>query len=124
MEQTNEQNRLTTTGPHLTLFQKEHHIIEDAKALIVHHLRRQSHLQKDEKTKVKLFLNGFLQDFFFAPRGLLMYWLPFPLIYKYSYILYYIYIIYMLYHNILLCVPRQFYPYLYSCIIDRTSGEH
>lgn len=68
MEQVTDNNK-TATGPHITITHKDHHILEDARALIIHHLRRQSHLQNEEKAKVKLFLNGFLQDFFFAPRG-------------------------------------------------------
>ncbi|XP_063674545.1 paired amphipathic helix protein Sin3a-like isoform X2 [Bolinopsis microptera] len=68
MEQVTDQSK-TVTGPHITITHKDHHILEDARALIIHHLRRQSHLQNEEKAKVKLFLNGFLQDFFFAPRG-------------------------------------------------------
>ena len=64
-------------GPHITMTHKDNHILEDARNLIIHHLRRQSHLQNEEKAKVKVFLNGFLQDFFFAPRGYILFDIPY-----------------------------------------------
>eukprot|EP00117_Sycon_ciliatum_P016959 scpid21185/ scgid16167/ Paired amphipathic helix protein Sin3a; Histone deacetylase complex subunit Sin3a; Transcriptional corepressor Sin3a len=55
--------------PHMTFRYQDKSILEDAASLIIHHLKRQTNIQKDEKTKIKQLIQCFLPDFFFAPRG-------------------------------------------------------
>lgn len=56
------------TGPHLTLSYKDKTILEDAANLLIHHVKRQTGIQKQEKTKIKHILRQFIPDIFFAPR--------------------------------------------------------
>lgn len=55
-------------GPHLVLSYKDKTILEDAANLLIHHVKRQTGIQKQEKTKIKHILRQFIPDLFFSPR--------------------------------------------------------
>lgn len=57
------------SGPHITCTYQDQSALEDASALIIHHMKRQAGIHKDDKTKIKTILLQFLQELFFAPRG-------------------------------------------------------
>lgn len=44
-------------------------ILEDAAALIIHHVKRQVGIQKEDKFKIKQIINHFIPDLLFARRG-------------------------------------------------------
>lgn len=56
------------TGPHLVLPYKDKTILEDATNLLIHHVKRQTGVQKQEKSKIKHILRQFVPDLFFSPR--------------------------------------------------------
>uniref|UniRef100_A0A665WEW4 Paired amphipathic helix protein Sin3a n=2 Tax=Echeneis naucrates TaxID=173247 RepID=A0A665WEW4_ECHNA len=57
------------SGPHMTLTYEDSQILEDAAALIIHHVKRQVGIQKDDKYKIKQIINHFIPDLLFARRG-------------------------------------------------------
>ncbi|XP_053677519.1 uncharacterized protein LOC128727615 [Anopheles nili] len=69
-----EQNDDTTatpqaaSGPHMTIQYKDKTILEDAANLLIHHVKRQTGIQKQEKGRIKHILRQFVPDLFFAPR--------------------------------------------------------
>lgn len=56
------------TGPHLILPYKDKSILDDAANLLIHHVKRQTAVQKQEKTRIKHILRHFIPDLFFWPR--------------------------------------------------------
>ncbi|XP_052786837.1 paired amphipathic helix protein Sin3a-like isoform X2 [Mya arenaria] len=58
----------TTSIPHLSFVYKDKSIIEDAASLIIHHMKRQSSIHKEDKQKIKLLLKHFIPDLFYTPR--------------------------------------------------------
>lgn len=44
-------------------------LLEDASSLIIHHMKRQTSIHKEDKTKIKSILLVFLQNMFFAQPG-------------------------------------------------------
>lgn len=56
-------------GPQITLHYKDRTILEDAANLIIHHVKRQTGIHKEEKQKIKQLLRQFIPDFFCVPRG-------------------------------------------------------
>ncbi len=48
---------------------KDKSILDDAVSLIVHHMKRQTSLHKEDKQKIKQLLYHHLPDLFFVPRG-------------------------------------------------------
>lgn len=50
------------------LYYKDKSILEDASNLLIHHVKRQTSIQKQEKTKIKYILRQFLPDMFFSSR--------------------------------------------------------
>uniref|UniRef100_A0A182M8I8 Paired amphipathic helix protein Sin3a n=1 Tax=Anopheles culicifacies TaxID=139723 RepID=A0A182M8I8_9DIPT len=56
------------SGPHMTLPYKDKTILEDAANLLIHHVKRQTGIQKQEKARIKHILRQFVPDLFFAPR--------------------------------------------------------
>lgn len=71
MEQRHEQNDDSgepVTGPHLILPYKDKTILDDAANLLIHHVKRQTSIQKQEKTRIKQILRHFIPDLFFWPR--------------------------------------------------------
>ncbi|KAG5673702.1 hypothetical protein PVAND_003725 [Polypedilum vanderplanki] len=55
-------------GPHLILHYKDKSILEDAANLLIHHVKRQTGIQKLEKARIKHILRQFVPELFFAPR--------------------------------------------------------
>ncbi|XP_062846055.1 paired amphipathic helix protein Sin3a [Trichomycterus rosablanca] len=68
-EQTSEENGPPTLGPHMTLPYEDGQILEDAASLIIHHVKRQSSIHKDDKYKIKQLVYHFIPDMLFARRG-------------------------------------------------------
>lgn len=56
------------SGPHLILPYKDKTILDDAANLLIHHVKRQTGIQKQEKARIKHILRQFVPDLFFAPR--------------------------------------------------------
>nr|XP_022306846.1 paired amphipathic helix protein Sin3a-like isoform X1 [Crassostrea virginica]XP_022306847.1 paired amphipathic helix protein Sin3a-like isoform X1 [Crassostrea virginica] len=55
-------------NPHLSYVYKDRSVIEDAASLILHHMKRQAGIHKDDKHKIKLLLRQLIPDLFFTPR--------------------------------------------------------
>ncbi|KAL0967888.1 hypothetical protein UPYG_G00259240 [Umbra pygmaea] len=68
-EQASEENGTPPSGPHLTLTYDDSQILEDAAALIIHHVKRQTGIQKEDKYKIKQIIHHFIPDMLFAQRG-------------------------------------------------------
>ncbi|KAM9375855.1 LOW QUALITY PROTEIN: SIN3 transcription regulator family member Aa [Pholidichthys leucotaenia] len=68
-EQSSEENATPPTGPHLTLAYEDSQILEDAAALIIHHVKRQTSIQKEDKYKIKQIIYHFIPDMLFSQRG-------------------------------------------------------
>uniref|UniRef100_A0A665UN78 Histone deacetylase interacting domain-containing protein n=1 Tax=Echeneis naucrates TaxID=173247 RepID=A0A665UN78_ECHNA len=68
-EQASEENANPPTGPHLTLAYEDSQILEDAAALIIHHVKRQTSIQKEDKYKIKQIIYHFIPDMLFSQRG-------------------------------------------------------
>ena len=66
-----EGNDVLPQTPHLTFKYDDKSILEDAAALIIHHVKRQMGIQKEDKQKIKQIVYYFLPDLFFVPRGAL-----------------------------------------------------
>ncbi|XP_055637033.1 paired amphipathic helix protein Sin3a isoform X2 [Toxorhynchites rutilus septentrionalis] len=58
----------SVSGPHLILPYKDKTILDDATNLLIHHVKRQTGIQKQEKARIKHILRQFVPDLFFAPR--------------------------------------------------------
>ncbi|EDV28962.1 uncharacterized protein TRIADDRAFT_52359 [Trichoplax adhaerens] len=54
---------------HLSFACEDKSVLDDAASLIIHHMKRQTNIHKNDKTKIKQILGIFIPDFFFAPRG-------------------------------------------------------
>ncbi|KAH8400891.1 hypothetical protein KR009_001639 [Drosophila setifemur] len=59
---------LEPAGPHLVLPYKDKTILDDAANLLIHHVKRQTGIQKQEKQKIKQIIRQFVPDLFYAPR--------------------------------------------------------
>uniref|UniRef100_A0A8B9K8Q0 Paired amphipathic helix protein Sin3a n=1 Tax=Astyanax mexicanus TaxID=7994 RepID=A0A8B9K8Q0_ASTMX len=70
-EQASEENGTPPSGPHLTFTYEDRHILEDAAALIIHHVKRQTSIQKEDKYKIKQIIYHFIPDMLFSQRGAL-----------------------------------------------------
>jgi paired amphipathic helix protein Sin3a len=57
--------------PHLAFKYEDKSILEDTAALIIHHVKRQTAIQKEDKQRIKQIIYHFLPDLFFVPRGAL-----------------------------------------------------
>jgi paired amphipathic helix protein Sin3a len=57
--------------PHVSFVYEDKSILEDAAALIIHHVKRQTAIQKEDKQKIKQIVYHFLPDLLFVPRGAL-----------------------------------------------------
>lgn len=55
--------------PHITLVYKDKDMLDEACNLIIHHVKRQTSIHKDEKQKIKQLMRQIIPDLFFAPRG-------------------------------------------------------
>ncbi|XP_068143700.1 paired amphipathic helix protein Sin3a isoform X2 [Drosophila tropicalis] len=63
-----EDDMVDSTGPHLILPYKDKTILDDAANLLIHHVKRQTGIQKQEKQKIKQIIRQFVPDLFYAPR--------------------------------------------------------
>ncbi|XP_037765859.1 paired amphipathic helix protein Sin3a isoform X5 [Chelonia mydas] len=68
-EQASEDNAGVPIGPHLSLAYEDKQILEDAASLIIHHVKRQTGIQKEDKYKIKQIMYHFIPDLLFAQRG-------------------------------------------------------
>lgn len=57
------------SAPHMTLTYEDSQILEDAAGLIIHHVKRQVGIQKEDKFKIKQIIHHFIPDLLFAQRG-------------------------------------------------------
>lgn len=57
------------TKPMMSLMYRERAVLEDVTNLIIHHMKRQTSIHKEEKQKIKQLLHHFIPDMFFYPRG-------------------------------------------------------
>ena len=68
-EQMEQTGSLGVTGvPHLTLSYKDKAVLEDASLLLIHHVKRQTSIHKEDKQKIKVMLKQSLPDMFFHSR--------------------------------------------------------
>ncbi|XP_017106008.2 paired amphipathic helix protein Sin3a isoform X1 [Drosophila bipectinata] len=63
-----EDDSMEPAGPHLVLPYKDKTILDDAANLLIHHVKRQTGIQKQEKQKIKQIIRQFVPDLFYAPR--------------------------------------------------------
>merc|ERR1719211_984953 len=56
------------SGPHMTLQYRDKSILDDAANLLIHHVKRQTSIHKEDKQKIKALLKQNLPDIFFHPR--------------------------------------------------------
>lgn len=56
------------SGPHLILGYKDKTLLDDAANLLIHHVKRQTAIHKDDKQRIKILLKHFIPDLFFHPR--------------------------------------------------------
>ncbi|XP_046897367.1 paired amphipathic helix protein Sin3a-like isoform X2 [Hypomesus transpacificus] len=68
-EQASEDAATPPNGPHMTLTYEDSQILEDAAALIIHHVKRQVGIQKEDKYKIKQIIHHFIPDMLFSRRG-------------------------------------------------------
>ncbi|XP_072527230.1 paired amphipathic helix protein Sin3a isoform X2 [Salminus brasiliensis] len=68
-EQASEDSTALPSGPHMTLPYEDGQILEDAASLIIHHVKRQSSIHKDDKYRIKQVIYHFIPDMLFAKRG-------------------------------------------------------
>jgi paired amphipathic helix protein Sin3a len=57
-----------TTGPHLVLPYKDKSVLDDAANLLIHHVKRQTGIHKEDKQKIKSLIRQFIPDLFYHPR--------------------------------------------------------
>ncbi|XP_023243913.1 paired amphipathic helix protein Sin3a-like [Centruroides sculpturatus] len=55
------------TGPNMVFEYKERSVLNDAANLIVHYVKRQSSIHKDDKQKIKVLIRKFIPEFFGLP---------------------------------------------------------
>ncbi|XP_076267862.1 SIN3 transcription regulator family member A [Rhynchophorus ferrugineus] len=64
----NEEGAEPIVGPHMILPYRDKGILDDAANLLMHHVKRQTGIQKGEKRKIKHLLLQYIPDLFFHPR--------------------------------------------------------
>ncbi|KAJ3648743.1 hypothetical protein Zmor_020522 [Zophobas morio] len=64
----NEEGAEPVTGPHLIIPYRDRTILDDAANLLIHHVKRQTGIQKGEKRRIKHLLRQFLPELFFHPK--------------------------------------------------------
>ena len=55
-------------GPHMTVEYTDPQILDDVNNLLIHHVKRQTSIHKEDKHKIKVLLKHFLMDLFKHPR--------------------------------------------------------
>merc|ERR1719376_1663245 len=56
-------------GPHLSVHYEKKDIMDDAASLIIHHVKRQTTINSEDKQKIRQFVHNFVPDLYFSPRG-------------------------------------------------------
>ncbi|GAB6032055.1 Paired amphipathic helix protein Sin3b [Chamberlinius hualienensis] len=67
-EQSDEGSVDVQCGPHIAFVYKDKSILDDAANLIIHHVKRQTGIHKDDKRKIKHLIKQFIPDLFFHAR--------------------------------------------------------
>ena len=67
-EQLEQSGVAASPGPHLTLQYKDKSILNDAADLLIHHVKRQTSIHKEDKLKIKALLKQSLPDLFYHTR--------------------------------------------------------
>ncbi|XP_014240289.1 paired amphipathic helix protein Sin3a [Cimex lectularius] len=67
-DERNENGDGERTGPHLVLNYSDKSVLDDAANLLIHHVKRQTAIHKQDKTRIKQLLKHFLPDLFHHPR--------------------------------------------------------
>ncbi|KAB7507231.1 Paired amphipathic helix protein Sin3a [Armadillidium nasatum] len=67
-EQAEEGGGDLVVGPHMVLSYKDKYPLDDAANLIIHHVRRQTTIHKEDKAKIKQLVRQFIPDLFFHRR--------------------------------------------------------
>ncbi|XP_075219291.1 paired amphipathic helix protein Sin3a-like isoform X2 [Lycorma delicatula] len=67
-EQADESDGITQSGPHLVLLYKDKSVLDDAANLLIHHVKRQTSIHKEDKQRTKQLLRQFIPDLFHHPR--------------------------------------------------------
>ncbi|XP_018324326.1 paired amphipathic helix protein Sin3b [Agrilus planipennis] len=67
-EQNEEGSSEQITGPHLIIPYRDKTILDDAANLLIHHVKRQTGIQKGEKRRIKHILRQFVPEMFFHPK--------------------------------------------------------
>lgn len=67
-EQAEEGSGEIASGPHLVLPYKDKTVLDDAANLLIHHVKRQTGIHKEDKQRIKQLLRQFIPDLFFHPR--------------------------------------------------------
>ncbi|XP_014680684.1 PREDICTED: paired amphipathic helix protein Sin3a-like isoform X2 [Priapulus caudatus] len=62
-------NQDLLTGPHMTIRYENKAMLDDSASLIIHHMKRQTSIHKEDKYKIKQLLNHFIPDLFYVARG-------------------------------------------------------
>lgn len=55
-------------GPHLVLPYRDKSVLDDAANLLIHHVKRQTGIHKEDKQKIKSLIRQFIPDLFYHPR--------------------------------------------------------
>lgn len=66
-EQSEESNG-AQAGPHMVLPYKDKSVLDDAANLLIHHVKRQTGIHKEDKQKIKSLIRQFIPDLFYHPR--------------------------------------------------------
>lgn len=58
----------SSVGPHLVLPYRDKSVLDDAANLLIHHVKRQTGIHKEDKQKIKSLIRQFIPDLFYHPR--------------------------------------------------------
>lgn len=57
-----------SSAPHMILYYKDKSVLDDAVNLLIHHVKRQTSIHKEDKQQIKQLLKHVIPDMFFHPR--------------------------------------------------------
>lgn len=63
-----DENNENQESPHLILTYLDKSALDDAANLLIHHVKRQTAIHKEDKQRIKALLKHFIPDMFFHPR--------------------------------------------------------
>uniref|UniRef100_A0A1B6LK83 Paired amphipathic helix protein Sin3a n=1 Tax=Graphocephala atropunctata TaxID=36148 RepID=A0A1B6LK83_9HEMI len=67
-EQAESCDPISLQGPHMTVTYKDKSVLDDAANLLIHHVKRQTSIHKEDKQRIKHMLRQLLPDLFHHPR--------------------------------------------------------